>query len=143
MNNEIRTYSDLRAALDKLTPKQLAQPIQVVKGSSIEEVSECMPVIGIDTVDNWGYEFIRSAHNNQRCGNDVVLLIDGNPHAEDGAVAYEWGDGNLEDHPIYPKNHSDRADWTGPAQRIAREEVQWQEDTQRGLAIIRYRSDNV
>lgn len=98
---EARTWDGLAAAIAAMTPEQRQQPIQVVGATVIEnDVQECLPVVAIDTVAAFEIYKCRSSYNNRYCGDDVVLLLDGNPFAEDGAVAYEWPDDGP-DIPIY------------------------------------------
>jgi hypothetical protein len=72
-----------------------------------------------------GLRYARSVTDNRRNGDELVLFSDGNPHAEDVAVAYEVdqayeGKEPFKHHkPIYPANHDSSMDWTGPAQELA------------------------
>lgn len=98
---EARTWDDLAAAIAAMTPEQRQQPIQAVLQTCVEDdVQECLCGIAIDTVEGLEIYKCRSSHNNRYCGDDVVLLLDGNQFAKDGAVAYEWPDEGP-DVPIY------------------------------------------
>ncbi len=99
---EVRTWEDLGAKIAAMTPEQRKQPIQCVKPTPIQDqVQEMLPGIAIATVEQFGFYKCRSTHDNKYNANDVVLLIDSNPFAEDGAVAYEWSEDM--DTPIYGK----------------------------------------
>lgn len=97
-------YKDLLDALQKLTPAQLELEAQAVKPSMGDAVHECLPIIVVDTVAALEFRKIRSTHNNKYCVEDVVLLLDSNPFAEDGATLYEWDleqEGDAQWIPIY------------------------------------------
>ena len=98
------------------------------------------------TIDELEIEYARSTVDNRRHGEELVIFTDGNPFAEDGAIAYEWDftadQEHMKDKPIYPKGHDDSADWTGPAQKlidkVAKDKVFKQED----IAVIKNRVNN-
>jgi hypothetical protein len=115
------TLADLLRALQGLTAEQLAQPAQVVRSHPVaEHVFAARPVICLGTVDGLGLRYVRSSRDNRRHGDEVVLFIDGNPFARDGAIAYQvtaedpFGEGR----PIYPPDHAADRDWSGPAQKL-------------------------
>ncbi len=122
----ITTYRELLAALQKASEEQLDLPIQCVNSHPVDEyVYNLQQVICLGTVDALGLRYARSVIDNRRNGDELVLLSDGNPYGEDGAVAYEVdqtyeGTEPFKNHkPIYPKNHDPSMDWTGPAQKLA------------------------
>lgn len=95
---------ELLEALQQLTPAQLEMEAQAVKPAMGDATNECLQVIAIDTVAAFEFRKIRSTHNNKYCGEDVVLLLDSNPFAEDGATLYEWDleqEGDAQWIPIY------------------------------------------
>lgn len=143
---KLKTYQDLLDFLKEASPQQLEQKVQVVKSHPVYEyVHPLEPAICVGTIDELGILYARSSVDNQRHGDELVLFTDGNGFGEDGATSYElpslskweklkqrvywricfW----LNARPCngffekgkshYPKNHSERADWTGPAQKIA------------------------
>lgn len=124
--------------------QQLAQPIQLTTGYPVDEhVYELKQGIVLGTVDALELRYARSVTDNRRHGDHVILYADHNPFGEDGAIAYEWK-GSIEDveeHPIYPKDHDPSADWTGPAQKLA-DQVGPPERTGRAeTAILKNRID--
>ncbi len=85
---EITTYGDLLAKLETMTEAELNQPVQIA-----DPPNDCRPVelqqgIAIGTVGEFEFEGSRSVIDNRYHADEVVILIDGNPHAEDGAVSY-------------------------------------------------------
>lgn len=122
--NEVTTWEDLLKILQEASPEQLEQPIQVVKASPMwDHVHECHMGICIGTVDDLDLRYVRSVSDNRRNGDELVLYVDGNPHAKDGAIGYEWSVDeeiksvdDLGNNPIYPQGHNDSSNWTGPAQ---------------------------
>jgi len=99
----VRTWGDVLAALQRLTPEQLKQPAQAVLCEPSDSVvSECQSCIAIGTVDEFEIEAIRSVTDNKRHGEEVVILLDYNPFAEDGCVAYELVKGGKR--PLYGKD---------------------------------------
>lgn len=123
MFKEVETWADMLKALQQMTPEQLQQPIQSVQGHPMDDyVYELQQGICLGTVDEIGLKYTRSVKDNRRHGDEVILYTDGNPFGEDGAVAYELlPDGG--DKPIYPKDHDESKDWTGPAQKLADQNV--------------------
>src|ERR1035437_7052067 len=101
---ELETYGDLLKFL-QANPQYLDQPIQTVKETPIEdEVQVCCSAIAIGTVKDFEFYRIRSIVDNKFRPDDLVILVDGNPFGEDGAVAYEMNSANINDMtPIYPK----------------------------------------
>ena len=95
------TWEELEKQIALLSDAEKKKPIQVVKCSANgDHVNECMPVVAFDSVDTLGIYACRSIVDNERHGEDFVLLLDGNPHAECGAIAWEWGEKDFEN-PIY------------------------------------------
>lgn len=114
MEKKMLTYGELLQYLQTLTSEQLNQQVQAVLPTpNDDDVQELMPAIGIDTVANWELEACRSCMDNKYHGEEIVLLLDYNPYAEDGAIAYEW-DMTVDstDEPIYgsegPTNPNDQ-----------------------------------
>lgn len=127
---EIETYKDLLAALSVLTPEQLAQPIQVADPSpDCSKPVELQCGIALGTVGEFGFEGSRSVVDNKYHADDVVILVDGNPHAEDGATAYVWRSGGFEtasygvggptkrEDQFAPKSDGDTPAYVGPVFR--------------------------
>lgn len=136
-------YQELLEALQQLTPEQLQMDAQVVKCSNIyEEVNEGLPVVAVDTVDNFGILHVRSCKDNRRHGEEVYLLLDGNDHAEDGATSYFVSDDYGVEKPNYPDSHDDAADWTGPAQKLVNKTVKNLPDGTQG-PILSHRMKNL
>lgn len=83
------------------------------------------------TVDELDLRYARSSKDNRRHGNEIVLFCDGSPFGQDGASGYVMKDANETDEdtkakdfrerlePVYPEDHDDSRDWTGPAQKLA------------------------
>lgn len=127
----ISTYRDLLESLQNCTEEQLSQPVQTVNSHPCEDyVYELISVICFSTVDDLGLKYARSSKDNRRNGDELVLFTDGNPHSENGAIAWEMNFAERDegedligrnDTPIFPKNHDPSCDWTGPAQKIADE----------------------
>jgi hypothetical protein len=118
---EVETYADLLKILQNMTPEQLAKPVQTVMSHPVyEAVRAACPVICVGSVDELGLLYIRSAHDNRRHGDDIILFVDYNPFGVDGAIAYTVSlNGDVsKDTPIYPKNHTEDQNWTGPAQKL-------------------------
>lgn len=88
MTREIETWWDLMLAIEAMTDEQQSMPIQAVNCTHDSgEVQEMMPGIAIATVEEFEFEACRSTHNNKYCPKDIVLLLDQNSFAKDGAVA--------------------------------------------------------
>jgi len=89
-NLEVTTWEDLAEKIAALTPEQRQKPIQCLYVTPNDsDVQECLPAIAMATIDELGISRCRSVYDNQYHGDDIVLLLDGNPFAEDGAIAYE------------------------------------------------------
>ncbi len=86
---EIETYRDLLAALQQLTPGQLDQRVQIADPPCDGKPVPMAQGIAIGTVGEFEFEGSRSVVDNCFHADEVVVLIDGNPHAEDGATAYK------------------------------------------------------
>ncbi len=56
--------------------------------------------IAIGTVGEFEFEGSRSVVDNKYHADEVVLLIDANPFAEDGAVAYEMKSKGPKERPV-------------------------------------------
>lgn len=112
---QIETWDDLATAIAEMSEDQRRQPIQCVHPTpNGDEVQALEPGIAIGTVGEFDFTSCRSVHDNKYRPQDVVLLLDGNPFAEDGAVAYEWKAGE-EDIPIYGKGgKTERAEQMAP-----------------------------
>lgn len=103
MLQEIKTYRDLLKALQKLTPGQLKQPIQIMPSSPFP-IKELQPALAIGTIDKLEVYGSRSSIDNRYHPEEVVILADGNPFGEDGAIAYEcvgMRKGKMQRKPIY------------------------------------------
>lgn len=130
---EIETYRDLLEVLNTFSEEQLNQNVQSLIESPVrQEVNKLEPVLAIATIDELGIKYVRSSVNNERNGNEIVLFRDYNGFGENGAVAYEYPDGvNFRDDSkrksIFTKDHNDKKDWTGPAQKIVDEELKEKE----------------
>jgi hypothetical protein len=121
---EVETYGDLLRILQTLSPDQLAMPAQVVKGQfDQDEVHEACPLVCVGSVNKLGLRYVRSVKDNRRNGDEIIIYIDSNPFAEDGAIAHEMTDAMDWDNtiPIYPKDYSPDQNWTGLAQKLVDE----------------------
>jgi hypothetical protein len=119
------TWKDVLKALQSLTPEQLEMLAQVVLHESNDEnVVAGRPVVCLGSVNELGVKYFRSAQDNRRHGDQVVLTVDNNGFSEAGVVAWsfedaqDWVDGNP-GKPLYPHGYTPDQDWTGPAQKIA------------------------
>lgn len=146
---EIRTWSDLKKALQQATDQQLAQPVQVVKGHPVlEYVYELQHGIVVGTVDDVGLLYARSVTDNRRHGEHLVIYTDGNPFGEDGAIAYEYDSTaeknslGLRHKPIYGEDHEPGQDWTGPAQQLVDKQNLQLDEERINTAVIRHRVEN-
>lgn len=102
---EITTYADLLAKLQKLSDKQLAQPVQVVQVPPTIDPAEICPGIAFGTVGQLGISPARSSVDNRYHAGENVILFDYNPFGEDGAVAYESKPGKIDfDVALYPES---------------------------------------
>lgn len=119
MIQEIKTYADLLAALQQLTPEQLHQPVQTIKmHPSHEHVYECCPVCVISTIGDLEIEYARSSVDNRFNPDEIVLFTDGNMFGIDGVFSYIWNNDGT-DTPTYVGGKYDpTTDWTGPAQKL-------------------------
>jgi hypothetical protein len=97
--SEIDTWEDVGRIIAAMTPEQRKQPVQcVLADSDSDTVQVCLPGIAIMTVAQFEFEACRSVHNNKYCPDDVVMLLDINPHFEDGVTHWHW------DNPCYGKD---------------------------------------
>jgi hypothetical protein len=72
------------------------------------------PGIAIATVAELGVYKCRSVYDNKYHGDDVVLLLDYNRFAEDGAMAFEFGETGFS--PVYGESGpTDAEDQMSPA----------------------------
>lgn len=95
--SDVETWGDLGKAILKMTPEQRSMQIQCINPiPSDVAMQEMIQGIAIGTVEAFEFSACRSTHNNKYCPNDVVLLMDSNPHAEDGALLYHWKDDGTE-----------------------------------------------
>ena len=128
----LRTYRDLLQALQKATEEQLEMPIQCADSHPVDEyVHTLKQAICLGTVDELDLRYARSVKDNRRHGEELVLFCDGNPFAEDGATSYVMKGSSesrkstdtldLRDRfqPVYPEDHDESRDWTGPAQELS------------------------
>jgi hypothetical protein len=117
MISEVTTWGDVLEQLKNAPPEVLAKPAQVIcHQPNCDEVFECRPAVSLGTVDELGFDYVRSSVDNRRNGDELVLYVDYNPFAEDGASGYTMTDD--EDIPFYPPGHDASSDWTGPAQKL-------------------------
>jgi hypothetical protein len=127
----VRTYRDLLQALQKATDEQLEMPIQCADSHPVDEhVHTLKQAICLGTVDELEMRYARSVKDNRRIGDELVLFCDGNPFAEDGATGYVMNDAPepcesaipLDTYDrlraVYPADHDESRDWTGPAQKL-------------------------
>ncbi len=99
MIRDIETYQDLFDALAAMTPEQRAQPVQTAKSPCTEDKPvELYCAVAIGTVGEFEFRGTRSIVDNKYHADEVVLLVDVNPFAQGGAIAYEMFD---EDRPLY------------------------------------------
>ena len=118
MITDIPTYRHLAAALQAMTDEQLNQPVQIA-----DPPADCRPVellkgLAIATVGELEFAGSRSVVDNRYHADDVVLLVDANPFADDGAVAYELrNEGPKDGTPIM--RHVPIYDADGPTPREA------------------------
>lgn len=98
MHRTVETWADLLTFLDRCHPAQLSQKIQIITSNPDgDAIQPLLPAVAIGTVDGLEIEHARSSIDNQRHGDELVLLVDHNPFAEDGTYAYEAaGDGTLQ-----------------------------------------------
>ena len=95
--HDVETWQDVADAILKMTPEQRAMPVQCCNPTSChDDVQEMVQGICIGTVSAFEFQACRSTHNNKYCPDDVVLLMDVNQHAPDGAIMYEWKDDGSE-----------------------------------------------
>lgn len=103
------TYREIKDVLDNMTNEQLEQQAQVfispVDGDkpiplhmviAFKTVKEL--VTGVETGEQ--LDTTRSSVDNEHHPEEFVFLMDWNPYAEDGAIAYDLESGE----PIYPNN---------------------------------------
>lgn len=99
---EIETYQELLDALTQLTAEQRKQPVQIAHPQSSDCVVELMPSVCLGTVGALEFSGARSSVDNRYHAEEVVLLIDHNPFAKDGATAYRLEEDGP-DTPLYDK----------------------------------------
>lgn len=118
--SEIEIWEDVLRVLQEASPEQLKQPVQICDHHPVEDyVHGLKPGIALGIVDALEIKYARSVTDNRRHGEHLIIYTDYNPYAEDGAIAYEWDlENDCEHIPIYPKDHDESKDWTGPAQRL-------------------------
>ncbi len=128
----LRTYRDLLEALKSASDQQLDMRIQCTDSHPVDEyVHKLKQVVCMGTVDDLDLRYVRSVVDNRRNGNEIVLFCDGNPFGEDGRTANILKDTAIASDsksendfferldPVYPEDHDDSRDWTGPAQKLA------------------------
>lgn len=82
----IETYADLAKLLQGLSPEELTQPIQIVPPSPYCDATVALqPAIWIGPVSEMDQP-TRSAHNNTRKPDSIVIGVDWNPFHEDGSI---------------------------------------------------------
>src|SRR5438067_1011325 len=100
---EIRTWEDLEKLIAQLTPEQKKQKVQIAASHPVDDyVIPLAQGIAFATVDEFEFKYVRSIVDNRFHPEEFVILTDGNPHGEDGAIAYELGD-DMKKNSIYPK----------------------------------------
>ena len=123
---EIETWEDLANKIAQMTPEQRKQKVQIARSHPCwDHVHELEHGIAFSSVGSLELAYCRSSVDNRHHDEEFVIYTDGNPHAEDGAIAYEWleageepdDDEDMEsflskDKPIYPKDHDPSADCT-------------------------------
>lgn len=106
MLREVTTWQNLLDALKRLSAEDsplLQQPIQCAPPQPNHDIPvELMPGIALGTVAALELPGARSTVDNKYHAEELVLLIDHNPFAEDGAIAYSWED--EDESPIYGKD---------------------------------------
>lgn len=118
---EIETWADLERLIAKMTPEQKAQRVQAVRTHPDDEhVNRMDHGIAFAKVGDLEIRYCRSAVDNRHHDEEFVILLDRNMHAKDGAIAYDMDTEKpfSKEKPIYPKDHDESADWTGPAQKL-------------------------
>jgi hypothetical protein len=121
---ELNTWEDLGKLIEKMTPEQRSQAVQIVRSHPCEDhIHELEPGISFSTIGELELMYCRSSVDNRHHKNEFVIYTDCNPFAENGASAYELTEeGEI---PIFHSGHDESADWTGPAQRILDESRKW------------------
>lgn len=102
------TYREILDILNVMSEEQLAQPAQVmVSQVDGDKDISLNPVISFQTVGKLvsgetgeEYQKTRSAFDNEHHPDHFVLLVDWNPFAEDGAIAFDLKTGER----FYGKN---------------------------------------
>lgn len=90
----IKTYRDLKKALESLTEDQLNQRLQICDDFQ-EDITELKPIIAIGTVSEFELPGSRSCVDNKYHSNELIMLVDHNPFDKDGAIAYELNTGGI------------------------------------------------
>lgn len=86
--SEIKTWLGLFNYLKTLSDQQLMQRIQIIPPSTLDHEGVLAHGIAIGTVEQaFGDNKTRSSYDNHHHPEDIVLLTDGNPFGEDGAIA--------------------------------------------------------
>ena len=84
-SNRSFNYEDLLADLQKMSPEQRRQPVQIMFGSSIlddkDDTKGLMPVLCCGTIEHFGEDKTRGAEDNRHRPESVVLLADLNSFA--------------------------------------------------------------
>jgi hypothetical protein len=94
------TYEELFRALELMSEESRKKKIQVVPNNPNKDVSVgTLPVYAIGTVEELEIE-IRSCYDAKNHLDDIVLISDDHPFAEDGAFAYDLQTAD----PLYGKN---------------------------------------
>lgn len=103
------TYREILDILNAMSEEQLAQPAQVmVSQVDGDKDISLNPVISFQTVGKLvsgetgeEYQKTRSAFDNEHHPDHFVLLVDWNPFAEDGTIAFDLATGER----FYGKNN--------------------------------------
>lgn len=124
---EVTTWGDLLAVLQEQIQVIRDKPIQVALiGPDSDAVVELLPAYALGMIADLEIAACRSVVDNKWHGDDVVLLIDHNPFAEDGAIAYEDFDRGK---PIYGKHgKTDPKDQRAPVVQVDEGEPIWRRD---------------
>ena len=86
---EVATWADLAAGIAALTEEQRRQPIQCCL-AGFADPDVCFPGIGLGTVGQFEFDSMRSSYDNKWHADDLILLLDSNPFAVDGTIAYQY-----------------------------------------------------
>jgi hypothetical protein len=101
VENDFFRYKHLKSALDKMTPEQLEQQVQILPGNPTGEPIQLEPAIFIGTVEEMCHYAdgevsteTRSEVDDKHHPEQVVIGRDGPSRSIEGDTAYEWNDDN-------------------------------------------------